>query len=160
MGSFSARTAQSHRVNDYEIYLLKLGIPTPITSIGDDSEAFNYEMDEEAETLKKDCSGNVYFSHNPGESGKIMLKLMHPNPNNAVLQTFHSIVTPVGLLPVPGTFDIIINDNQGRPFLRGVKCKIQQQPNGARAKETGSIEWTIICGQLLVNESGIGLETL
>ena len=156
MKNFSPSKSLTHSIKDHNFTLMLKGAPIVIDSMGDDSEAYNYERNK-AETfeLVSDCSGDGHYSFDPDKSGKITLKLYHTNPNNKKMQALRGVVTPVGEIINPAIFDVVITDGSGNTLVRGNKCRIQGQPSAGRGKAVGTVEWTILCVELLVNETGV-----
>lgn len=158
--AFTPVTSTTHKIDDYILTAVVAGVtPVPIIAAGDDSELFSYERDNETWNKKHDQSGSGHFSYNPARGGKITVKTLHTNKSaNSQFQALLSVAGIVGELVNPGNFDFLITDNQGNAVIRANKCKIERQPNGSRGKEIGTIEWTIIAVELLVDESGLNID--
>lgn len=158
--AFNFVTSTTHKIDDYNVsVILAGGAPVPLLSLGDDSEQFSYERDGETWNKKHDCQGSAHWSYNPERGGKVMLKTLHTNQSsNLILQGLLAVVSPVGEIINPTLFDLIIADNQGNIVIRANKCRIERQPNGSRGKEVGTIEWSVMASELLINESGLTID--
>lgn len=167
MANFLLAPAQPHNIKDYQLILVvcPLGsrvpsLPVPILSHGDDSESFNYEhITAEKNTVKEDCVGNAHWSLNPGESGKVKLKMMSTNPDNALIQARYAIVSPVGTFRNTNPFHLTIKGNNTTPgqdiLLQGLYGRVEGPPAAGRGKDVGSVEWTLTFSKLLINEVGV-----
>jgi hypothetical protein len=151
--------SSTYNVKDHTITFLVAGAPIPLLGVGDDSEKFTYARDEDAWTKKHDCDGNVAWSYNPSRGGEIVIKTLHTNKTaTTILQTLLGVPNPITEVINPVVFDVSITDNNGTWLLQGNKCRIAKQPDGNRGKEIGTLEWRIMCGELLVNEQGVNLD--
>jgi len=167
MANFLLAPSQPHSIKDYQIILMVPlagtnipTIPIPLLSHGDDSESFSYEhISAEKNTVKEDCVGGAHWSINPGESGKIKLKMMSTDSNNAILQARYATVTPLGTFRNTNPFHFIVKGNNTLPgqdkLLEGLYCRIEGPPAAGRGKDVGSVEWTITCSKLMINEVGV-----
>jgi len=158
--AFTPASSYSHNIKDYALHIIKAGgLIVPVTSIGNDSEAFTYKQDkEEKNILKKDLAGNGHWGFDPDNSGEVEVTLFHTNPFNAIFQSLLGSSAGGQSIIIPGTFDFTATNNQGVPFLWGNKGKVKGQPSGNRSKDPTEIKWVLRFVELIVNEAGFNAD--
>lgn len=109
------------------------------------------ERAEEGFTTQVGASGEVTRTRNNNRTGTITLTLMASSVSNDVLNAYAQLDE----LSATGIFAVSGGDFNGTTRIHAGNAWVEKLPQTQRAKELGTVEWSIACADLTIETGGL-----
>lgn len=115
-----------------------------------DDTFIEVERNEDAITLYVGAGGEYCRSRSLNKSGTVTFTLMATSSVNDLLAAMAQLDEDTGT----GYGPLLIKDLNGTMLVSAAEAWIKKRPKIERAREAGTIQWVIECGELIVFEGG------